>query len=203
MTLTTIKNDIKVFGKNKLEYMRGYVSMQEDFQEKLRKQLIGKVYAEQELLKYKKEAESYSHNTAQSLYQQLENEKNIEQSNQKSKEERITADDAAELGLLSSIKLTADEMLEYLEKYKNKPLAIRKLKDIMDNDTNLIYIGIDMEEFDKQQRLEKLVHFLNRKIDYFHGGLQINGDKIDLVQHEMIVEGVLETMDAELQQYLE
>ena len=77
MTLTTIKNDIKVFGKNKLEYMRGYVSMQEDFQEKLRKQLIGKVYAEQELLKYKKEAESYSHNTAQSLYQQLENEKNI------------------------------------------------------------------------------------------------------------------------------
>lgn len=46
MTLTTIKNDIKVFGKNKLEYMRGYVSMQEDFQEKLRKQLIGKVYAE-------------------------------------------------------------------------------------------------------------------------------------------------------------
>lgn len=40
--------------RKKLEYMRGYIAMQEDFQDKLQKQLIGKVYAEQELLKYKK-----------------------------------------------------------------------------------------------------------------------------------------------------
>lgn len=202
MTLTTIKNDIKVFGKKKLEYMRGYIAMQEDFQDKLQKQLIGKVYADQELLKYKKEGENYSKNTAQLLYQQLEKEKNAELTSYKSKEEPITADDAAELSLLSSIKLTAAEMQEYLEKYKNKPLALRKLEDIMENDTTLAYIEIDMEKFNQQQRLEKLVHFLNRKIDYFHGGLLINGDKIDLVQHEMIVEGNSEAMDAELQSYL-
>lgn len=202
MTLTTIKNDIKVFGKKKLEYMRGYIAMQEDFQDKLQKQLIGKVYADQELLKYKKEGENYSKNTTQLLYQQLEKEKNAELTSYKSKEEPITADDAAELSLLSSIKLTAAEMQEYLEKYKNKPLALRKLEDIMENDTTLAYIEIDMEKFNQQQRLEKLVHFLNRKIDYFHGGLLINGDKIDLVQHEMIVEGNSEAMDAELQSYL-
>ncbi|MGT2934833.1 hypothetical protein JavanS99_0007 [Streptococcus satellite phage Javan99] len=202
MTLTTIKNDIKAFGKKKLEYMRGYIAMQEDFQDKLQKQLIGKVYAEQELLKYKKEGENYSQNTVQLLYQQLEKEKNAELANHKLKEEPITADDAAELTLLSSIKLTATEMREYLEKYKNKPLALRKLEDIMENDTTLAYIEIDMEQFNQQQRLEKLVHFLNRKIDYFHGGLIINGDKIDLVQHEMIVEGNSEAMDAELQNYL-
>ena len=202
MTLTTIKNDIKAFGKKKLEYMRGYVSMQEDFQEKLRKQLIGKVYAEQELLKYKKEAESYSHNTAQSLYQQLENEKNVELSNQKSKEESITADDVADLSLFSSIKSTAVEMKEYLEKYKNKPLAIRKLEDIIKNDTTLAYIEIDIEQFKQQQRLEKLVFVFTRKINYFHDGLHINGDKIDLVQHEMIVENNLEAMDEELNRYL-
>ena len=202
MTLTTIKNDIKAFGKKKLEYMRGYIAMQEDFQDKLQKQLIGKVYAEQELLKYKKEGENYSRNTAQLLYQQLEKEKNAELANHKSKEEPITADDAAELSLLSSIKLTVAEMREYLEKYKNKPLALRKLEDIMDNDTTLAYIEIDMEQFNQKQRLEKIVHFLDRKINYFHGGLLINGDKIDLVQHETIVEGSLEAMDAELQNYL-
>ena len=114
MTLTTIKNDIKIFGKKKLEYMRGYIAMQEDFQDKLQKQLVGKVYAEQELLKFKKEAEDYSHNTAQVLYQQLEKEKNAELKSHKTKEESITADDAAELSLLSSIKLTAAEMQEYL-----------------------------------------------------------------------------------------
>lgn len=202
MTLTTIKNDIKAFAKRKLEYMRGYITMQEDFHDKLQKQLVGKVYAEQELLKYKTEGENYSHNTAELLYQQLEKEKNSELANNKSKEESVTADDAAELSLLSSIKLTAAEMQEYLEKYKNKPLALRKLEDIMGNDTTLAYIEIDMEKFNQQQRLEKLVNYLGRKIDYFHGGLLINGDKIDLVQHEMIVEGNLEAMDAELQKYL-
>ena len=94
-------------------------------------------------------------------------------------------------------------MQEYLEKYKNKPLAFRKLEEIMENDTTLAYIEIDMEQFSWQQRLEKLVHFLDRKIDYFYDGLLINGDKIDLVQHEMIVEGNLEAIDAELQRYLE
>lgn len=202
MTLTTIKNDIKAFGKKKLEYMRGYIAMQEDFQDKLQKQLIGKVYAEQELLKFKKDAEDYSHNTAQVLHQQLEKEKNAELESYKTKEEPITADDAAELSLLSSITLTVAEMQEYLEKYKNKPLALRKLEDIMQNDTTLAYIGIDMEQFNQKQRLEKLVHFLDRKIEYFHGGLLINGDKIGLVQHEMIVEGNLEAMDAEIQNYL-
>lgn len=182
--------------------MRGYIAMQEDFQDKLQKQLIGKVYAEQELLKYKKEGENYSQNTAQLLYQQLEKEKNAELANHKSKEEPITADDAAELSLLSSIKLTVAEMREYLEKYKNKPLALRKLEDIMDNDNTLAYIEIDMEQFNQKQCLEKIVHFLDRKINYFHGGLLINGDKIDLVQHETIVEGSLEAMDAELQNYL-
>lgn len=57
--------------------MRGYIAMQEDFQDKLQKQLIGKVYADQELLKYKKEGENYSQNTAQLLYQQLEKEKTL------------------------------------------------------------------------------------------------------------------------------
>ena len=37
----------KHLGRKKLEYMRGYIAMQEDFQDKLHKQLIGKVYAEE------------------------------------------------------------------------------------------------------------------------------------------------------------
>ena len=202
MTLKTIKNDIQAFGKKKLEYMRGYIAMQEDFQDKLHKQLIGKVYAEETLLKYKKDAENYSHNTAQMLYQQLEKEKNIELANIKSKEESITADDVADLTLFSSIKSTAVEMKEYLEKYKNKPLAIRKLEDIIRNDTTLAYIEIDIDQFKQQNLLEKLIIFFTRKINYFHDGLYINGDKIDLMQHEMIVESNIESLDEELRKYL-
>lgn len=202
MTLTTLKNDIQAFGKKKIEYMRGYIAMQDDFQDKLHKQLIGKVYAEETLLKYKKDAENYSHDTYQMLYQQLEKEKNIELANLKSKEESITADDVADLSLFSSIKPTAVEMKEYLEKYKNKPLAIRKLENIIENDANLSYIEIDIDQFKQQNLLEKLVIFFIRKINYFHDGLYINGDKIDLMQHEMIVESNIESLDEELRKYL-
>jgi hypothetical protein len=202
MTLTTIKNDIQSFGKKKIEYMRGYIAMQEDFQDKLHKQLIGKVYAEETLLKYKKDAENYSYNAFQTLCQQLEKEKNIELANLKSKEESITADDVADLSLFSSIKPTAVEMKEYLEKYKNKPLAIRKLENIIENDANLSYIEIDIDQFKQQNLLEKLVIFFIRKINYFHDGLYINGDKIDLMQQEMIVESNIESMDEELRKYL-
>lgn len=202
MTLTTIKNDIQAFGKKKIEYMRGYIAMQDDFQDKLHKQLIGKVYAEETLLKYKKDAENYSNNTYQMLYQQLEKEKNIELANIKSKEESITADDVADLSLFSSIKPTAVEMKEYLEKYKNKPLAIRKLENIIENDADLSYIEIDIDQFKQQNLLEKLVIFFIRKINYFHDGLYINGDKIDLMQHEIIVESNIESLDEELRKYL-
>lgn len=202
MTLTTLKNDIQAFGKKKIEYMRGYIAMQDDFQDKLQKQLIGKVYAEETLLKYKKDAENYSHDTYQTLYQQLEKEKNIELANLKSKEESITADDVADLSLFSSIMPTAVEMKEYLEKYKNKPLAIRKLENIIENDANLSYIEIDIDQFKQQNLLEKLVIFFIRKINYFHDGLYINGDKIDLMQHEMIVESNIESLDEELRKYL-
>ena len=202
MTLTTLKNDIQAFGKKKIEYMRGYIAMQDDFQDKLQKQLIGKVYAEETLLKYKKDAENYSHTTYQMLYQQLEKEKNIELANLKSKEESITADDVADLSLFSSIKPTAVEMKEYLEKYKNKPLAIRKLENIIENDANLSYIEIDIDQFKQQNLLEKLIIFFIRKINYFHDGLYINGDKIDLMQHEMIVESNIESLDEELRKYL-
>lgn len=202
MTLTTIKNDIQAFGKKKIEYMRGYIAMQDDFQDKLHKQLIGKVYAEETLLKYKKDAENYSNNTYQMLYQQLEKEKNIELANLKSKEESITADDVADLSLFSSIKPTAVEMKEYLEKYKNKPLAIRKLENIIENDADLSYIEIDIDQFKQQNLLEKLVIFFIRKINYFHDGLYINGDKIDLMQHEIIVESNIESLDEEWRKYL-
>ena len=202
MTLTTLKNDIQAFGKKKIEYMRGYIAMQDDFQDKLQKQLIGKVYAEETLLKYKKDAENYSNNTYQMLYQQLEKEKNIELANLKSKEESITADDVADLSLFSSIKPTAVEMKEYLEKYKNKPLAIRKLENIIENDANLSYIEIDIDQFKQQNLLEELIIFFIRKINYFHDGLYINGDKIDLMQHEMIVESNIESLDEELRKYL-
>ncbi|AGU73213.1 hypothetical protein ACVR1N_04895 [Streptococcus constellatus subsp. pharyngis] len=114
----------------------------------------------------------------------------------------VTADDVAELSLLSTMKLSSKEMLSYLEKYKNKPLAIKKLLEIIHNDTNLTFIEIDIDKYDNKQKLEALFHLLTKRIDYFGEGLKVNGDKVDLAIHKSIVENSLKSIDIEVQKYL-
>lgn len=202
MTLTTLKNDIKTFGKKKIEFMSGYVAMQEDYQKKLAEEMIGQKWADQELQNYKKEADTFSYNTSQSLYKQLEVEKKNELARYEAAGQSVTADDVAELSLLSTMKLSSKEMLSYLEKYKNKPLAIKKLLEIIHNDTNLTFIEIDIDKYDNKQKLEALFHLLTKRIDYFGEGLIVNGDKADLAIHKSIVENSLKSIDIEVQKYL-
>ena len=202
MTLTTLKNDIKTFGKKKIEFMSGYVAMQEDYQKKLAEEMIGQKWADQELQNYKKEADTFSYNTSQSLYKQLEVEKKNELAKYESKGESVTADDVAELSLLSTMKLSNQEMISYLEKYKNKPLAIRKLLEIINNNAELAFIDIDIDKFDHKQKIDDLFHILTRRIDYFGDGLSVNGDKIDLAIHKTIVENSLESINVAVQKYL-
>lgn len=202
MTLTTLKNDIKAFGKKKIEFMSGYVVMQEDYQKKLAEGMIGQKWADQELQNYKKEADTFSYNTSQSLYKQLEVEKKNELARYEAAGQSVTADDVAELSLLSTMKLSSKEMLSYLEKYKNKPLAIKKLLEIIHNDTNLTFIEIDIDKYDNKQKLEALFHLLTKRIDYFGEGLKVNGDKVDLAIHKSIVENSLKSIDIEVQKYL-
>nr|DAE65988.1 MAG TPA: hypothetical protein [Caudoviricetes sp.] len=202
MTLTTLKNDIKAFGKKKIEFMSGYVAMQEDYQKKLAEGMIGQKWADQELQNYKKEADTFSYNTSQSLYKQLEVEKKNELARYEAAGQSVTADDVAELSLLSTMKLSSKEMLSYLEKYKNKPLAIKKLLEIIHNNTNLTFIEIDIDKYDNKQKLENLFHLLTKRIDYFGEGLKVNGDKVDLAIHKSIVENSLKSIDIEVQKYL-
>lgn len=202
MTLTTLKDDIKAFGKKKIELMNTYASMKEDFQKKLSEGMIGQKWADQELQKYKNEADAFSRNISQSLYNQLEVEKKNELAKYESKGESVTADDVAELSLLSTMKLSNQEMISYLEKYKNKPLAIRKLLEIINNNAELAFIDIDIDKFDYKQKIDDLFHILTRRIDYFGDGLSVNGDKIDLTIHQSIVESSLKSIDVEVQKYL-
>lgn len=202
MTLTTLKDDIKAFGKKKIELMNTYSSMKEDFQKKLSEGMIGQKWADQELQNYKKEADTFSYNTSQSLYKQLEVEKKNELARYETAGQSVTADDVAELSLLSTMKLSSKEMLSYLEKYKNKPLAIKKLLEIIHNDTNLTFIEIDIDKYDNKQKLEALFHLLTKRIDYLGEGLKVNGDKVDLAIHKSIVENSLKSIDIEVQKYL-
>ncbi|VTC11943.1 Uncharacterised protein [Streptococcus pneumoniae] len=53
MTFTTIKDDIKAFGKKKHGYMTGYIAKQEELHKQLQNGMIGEKYAKDQLEAYK------------------------------------------------------------------------------------------------------------------------------------------------------
>ncbi|MDT5638893.1 hypothetical protein RQZ15_09520 [Streptococcus pneumoniae] len=105
----------------------------------------------------------------------------------------------AELTLLASMKMTKDELLGYFEKYKNKPLAIKKLLSIAEPYPE---ITINLELFNAEQALESLILFFKWQLSYCHYSLLINGDKIQAVTTEMVVNSDAPELDRRLDEYL-
>lgn len=199
MTLTTIKNDIKAFGKKKHEYMTGYIAKEEELHRKTIDGIIGVPYAKQQLAAYKKEGDDFSTATYNKIYADIEKQREIELEALKKKELSVTIDDVAELTLLASMKMTRDELLVYFEKYKNKPLAIKKLWTIAEQYPEF---AIDIDLFKAEQELESLISFFKQQLSYCHSAMLINGDKIQAVTTEMVVNSDAPALDRRLDEYL-
>lgn len=183
MTLLTTKNEIKTFATTKLKYMRDYVAMIDDLNQKLKNNQMYQSEVDLRLKDFKNQGDTYSKNTADSLMQKLDNEYNAAIKDLSSKEESVTADDVAELSLLSSMTVTSEEMLGYMDKYKNKPLTLKKLQEIAQNDMGLSF-SLDFSQFDNKNQLHTLIENLKKQVQNIDSRYLINGDKIDLVQAE-------------------
>lgn len=200
MTLTTIKNDIKAFAKKKHSYMTGYIAMQEDFHKRLATGMIGEQWAKQELEKYKTEGDTYARTTYNQIMVDIERVHEQELAKLKEKELSVTADDMAELNLLASMDVTEDELVTYYEKFKDKPLAIKKLNDIAKQQRVLF---VNMKVYSAEQELKAIIDFFKQQLAFLEGSLQINGDKVQAVTMDMIVNAEVTTLDARLGEYLD
>ncbi|MBM7636224.1 hypothetical protein [Streptococcus saliviloxodontae] len=78
MTLTTIKNDIKAFGKKKHEYMTGYITKQDELNKQLQAGMIGEKYAKDQLVAYKQEGDTYSSTTYNRIHTDIEKQQEVE-----------------------------------------------------------------------------------------------------------------------------
>ncbi|MFA9492448.1 hypothetical protein [Streptococcus sp. E17BB] len=200
MTLTIIKNDIKAFAKKKHGYMTGYIAMQEDFNKRLAAGMIGEQRAKQELEKYKAEGNTYARTTYNQIIDNIDRVHEQELAKLKEKELSVTADDVAELNLLASMEMTKDELVTYYEKFKHKPLAIKKLNEIAKQQPELF---VNMQDYTAEQALTNLIDFFKQQLAFFEGRLQINGDKILAVTMDMVVSAEVTALDARLGEYLD
>ena len=130
MTLQQIKAQIYSLGTYKQQKIEAYGTMKKELWEKVRNQVLYQYEAELRLENFKKEADQYSDTEFVNILAKLENFEQTELEKIKSEYETVTADNVAELNLLSTMKVSEQELLSYLEKYKRNPLAIKKLHEI-------------------------------------------------------------------------
>ena len=130
MTLQQIKAQIYNLGTYKQQKIEAYGTLKKELWEKVRNQVLYQSEAELRLENFKKEANQYSDTEFTNILAKLENFEQTELEKIKSEYETVTADSVAELNLLSTMKVSEQELLSYLEKYKRNPLAVKKLHEI-------------------------------------------------------------------------
>ena len=187
MTYTTIKSELKAFANKKVDYMRSYIELQEKLKKQVAEGMKGSKQAQIELADLKNEGETYSQKTYDKIMADIEQERIKQLEELKSEKHSVTSDDVAELMLLESTKnFSREEFEQYLEKYKNKPLAIKKLSEIAESHTDLTFF--DYEKYNNKDRIEKLAEFLKKQAKTFHSEFLINGDNMLLATAELSLE---------------
>lgn len=187
MTFTTIKSELKAFANKKVDYMRSYIELQEKLKKEVAEGMKGSKQAQIELADLKSEGEAYSQKTYDKIMSDIEQEQTKQLEELKSEKNSVTADDVAELMLLESTKdISWEEFEEYLKKYKNKPLAIKKLGEIAKTHSDLSFF--DYEKYNIKDRTEKLAEYLKKQAKTYHSEFLINGDNMLLVTAELSLE---------------
>jgi raw score 8.11 len=177
MTLQQIKAQIYNLGTYKQQKIEAYGTLKKELWEKVRNQVLYQSEAELRLENFKKEANQYSDTEFTNILAKLENFEQTELEKIKSEYETVTADSVAELNLLSTMKVSEQELLSYLEKYKRNPLAIKKLHEIgaANNIALPSYIL-------KETRLAELLNVFKRYAKSYHDTpiVDSNGSASDL-----------------------
>lgn len=177
MTLQQVKAQIDSLGTRKQQQIEAYGAMKKDLLEKVRNQQMYQSEAELRLENFKKEADSLSNTEYASIINKLELLEKSELEVIKSEYETVTADNVAELSLLGTMKVSEQELLGYLEKFKRNPLAIKKLHEIgaANNITLPSYIL-------KEDRLANLLQVFKQYAKNYHDTpiIDSNGSASDL-----------------------
>ena len=177
MTLQQIKAQIYSLGTYKQQKIEAYGAMKKELWEKVQNQVMYQSEDELRLENIMKDAYPYSDAEFANIQAKLESVEQTDLEKLKSEYEAVTADNVAELSLLGTMKVSEQELLSYLEKYKRNPLAIKKLHEI-GSANNISLPGY----IPKEDRLAELLKVFKQHAKSYHDTpiIDSNGSASDL-----------------------
>lgn len=130
MSLEKVIKKVENFLNESNESKKDYMETEETTNKKVREGLTGYKEAENQLQELKTAINTNLRTKANELKIEIEKAKEIEMELIEKEKEPVTADQVAELSLISELDLTYEDLNRYINKYKRSPLAMQKLKQI-------------------------------------------------------------------------
>lgn len=163
MSLRQLAKDVQSFVKESYEYHVEFKEKEKYFLDNYNKGILGDQGLSQKLDEVRNGINEKKHAKANELKAKIEQVREQELKHIDETINTVTADDVAELSLISQLELTAEEMDGYVNKYKRTPLALKKLQEVA---TDKKMIGVDFPP-DRKQYLNVVLGRLDNQISKF------------------------------------
>lgn len=193
MNLEGLSTKVGAFINESVESMQGYSTVEQEYQTKVREGLKGHVEAEnqlkemQEAINQKLSTEAAGLKEAMQAFEEQELQR-IEESS-----DPITADQLAELTLLSELELTSGDLDKYAEKYKRNPLALRKLQGIARERTLMANFPQSREDV-----LKSVLGRLDTQVNQFS---TLKTGEVELLKQKFRADGAIEGIQDDVRYY--
>lgn len=122
--------EVQAFIKSSQEETQNVHNLAADLREKINTGMVGAVAAKEQLESYKQGVRNNLSAGAEYLKEAGQKAIAAELESLESGYKGVTADDVAELSLLSQMDIDRNDLDKYIDKYKDVPLALRRLKEI-------------------------------------------------------------------------
>lgn len=153
MNIEQLAKDIQNFIKESYEYHKEFKEKEKYLLDNYHKGILGDEGLSQELDKVRNEINAKKREQAEKLKAKIQQVHEKELKYIEDTTESITVDELAELQLISDLGVTDEEMNGYIQKYKRKPLALKKLQEVA-KDRNIV--GADFPR-DRKQYLNTIL----------------------------------------------
>lgn len=193
MSLRQLGKDVQAFIRKSYEYHVKYKEQEAELLEQHKREVIGSEGLRQKLDEVKDEINERKHAIADELGVRVDRVHEQELKHIEDTTETVTADNVAELELISQLELTTDELNKYIDRYRRTPLALKKLQEIAS--TNNIIGG----EFprDRKQYLNTILGRMRTQINEF-AYMQYGEMSIKV---QMYMDGAIRSIDEDIAMY--
>lgn len=197
MSLDQLVKKAEEFVKVSAKSTQEYLSTAEDYKQKVSEGRMGSVEAREKLDDIKSTTNALLSQQGATLNEEVRLALEAEYQRVDNESETVTADQLAELTLLGELELTNEDMEKYADKYKNNPLALKKLKDIAKEKTLFVEFPRDRKEFihaalgrmestiSKYSRPEYDAPYIAQKIEFLSEGA-IQSFKEDITYYKSL-----------------